>query len=136
MSRAWGCVERGARLNHDGFGDVDAASARALAAGPREDACILGFVPEIGLENLQTLKRGEVLGEQTPFVVRVIPRRRGTVEIRKALADAGPEIPVSGPRCHGCAPGTSQFQVPSAKDNRRLSPLLITSPATVGASEG
>jgi len=106
MSRLWACVERGTRLNHDGFGDVDAVSARALAAGPREDACVLGLVPQIGLENPQSFERGEVLGEQTSFIVRVIARGDGPREVGKALADPGPEIPVSGPRRQGCSPRT------------------------------
>ena len=77
-----------------------------------------------------------MLGEQTLLVVRIIARRRCTAEIRKPLADPGPEIPVSGPRRHGCSPRTVQFHVPRANDNGRRSLLLITSPATVGASAG
>src|SRR4249920_2463136 len=109
-------LERGTCLNDDGLGDVDAEGARALASGPHEDACVLGFVPEIGLQNLQVLERGEVLGEQTPFVVGVISGRRCAVEIRKSLADSGPEIPVRGPQSstrrswrHRSTPATSQL---------------------------
>src|ERR1700730_3620705 len=98
MARAWARVERGARLNHRGFGDVDAVSARALTARPREDARVLGLVPQIGLENPQSLERGEVLGEQTSLIVRVIPRGGSPREVGKALADPGPEVPVGGPR--------------------------------------
>ena len=136
MSRARAGVERGTGLNHRGFGDVDAVRARALTAGPREDACVLGLVPQIGLENLQALECGEVLGEQTSFVVRVIARRNGPSQVGKTLADPGPEIPVSGPRRRGCSPRTVQCHVPSANDNGRRSPLLMTSPATVGPSAG
>jgi len=136
VSLAWAGVKRGTGLIHDEFGDVDAEGPGALTAGPREDACVLGLIPQIGLENPQSLERGEVLGEQTLLVVRVIARRRRAAQVGKALADPGPEIPVSGPRRQGCSPRTVQFHVPSANDNGRRSPLLITSRATVGASEG
>src|SRR4249920_1032654 len=109
-------LERGTCLNDDGLGDVDAEGARALASGPHEDAGVLGFVPEIGLQNLQAFERGEVLGEQSPFVVGVVPRRRCAVEIRKSLANSGPEVPVRGPRPstrrsgrHRSTPATSQL---------------------------
>lgn len=136
MSRAWASIEPGTGLKHDGFGDVDAEGARAVAAGPREDSCVLGFVPQIGLENRQAFEWGQVFGEQTPFVVRVIPRRRRAAQVGKALTDPVPKIPVRGPRRQGCSPRTVQFHVPSANDNGRWSPLLITSPATVGGSAG
>ena len=137
MPRARASVERGARLYHYGFGDVDAVNARALTAGPCEDARILGLVPQIGLENLQALEGGEMLREQTPFVVRVIARGNSAREVGKALADSRPEIPISGPRRRqGCSPRTVQFHVPRANDNGRRSPFLITSLATVGASVG
>src|SRR6185503_9026618 len=97
-------VERGPRLNHGGLGDVDAVGVRSLAAGPREDACVLGLVPQIGLEDPQSAKRGEMRGEQTAFVVRVITGRGGAREVGKALADAGPEIAVRGPRRHCSSP--------------------------------
>jgi hypothetical protein len=42
-----------------------------------------------------------MLGEQSPFVVRVIARGGCPREVRKALADTGPEIPVRGPRRQG-----------------------------------
>ena len=119
--RAW--VERGARLDHSGFGNVDAVSARALTAGPREDACVLGLVPEIRLENPEPLERGEVLVEQTSFIVRVITRRDSPSQVGEALADPGPEIPVSRPGRQGCSPCKVQFHVPSANDNGRGSPL-------------
>src|ERR1700730_12013435 len=131
--RHWARVERGAGLNHRGFGDVDAVRARALTAGPREDARVLGLVPQVGLENAQALERREVLGEETPLIVRVVTRGSGPREVGKALANAGPEIPVRGPR-QGCSLRAVQFHVPSANDNRRRSPLPITSPAIVGAS--
>jgi hypothetical protein len=39
-------VERGARLDDRRLGDVDAVRARAVPAGPREDARVLGLVPQ------------------------------------------------------------------------------------------
>ena len=70
------------------------------AAGPRQDARVLGLVPQVGLENPQAGERGEVLGEQPPLVVGVVARRRGAGEVGKALADARPEIAVAAER-HG-----------------------------------
>src|SRR5512142_3574212 len=61
------------------------------------------------VENLQVVERREVLGEQTAFVVRVVPRRRRTVEIRESLADCGPEFPIRRPPRHRCTPGASAF---------------------------
>jgi len=136
MARARACVERGARLPQYGFGDVDAVRARALPAGPREDARVLGLVPQIGLENPQSLERGEVLGEQPTFIVRVISRGDGPREVGKALADPGPEIPVGGPRRQGCPPRTVQVPAPSANDSGRRSPLSITALGAVGTSIG
>src|SRR4051812_32489510 len=125
MPRAWAPVERGAGLHHNGFGDVDAVGAGTLAAGPDENACVLGFVPQIGLEDLQALERGKMFGKQTSFVVRVVSRRCRAAQVGKVLADPSPKIPVRRPRRQGCSPCTVQFQAPSANDNRRRSPSFI-----------
>src|SRR4029077_8779445 len=139
---AWTGVERRARLNNRRLGDVDAVCAGALTAGPREDGRVLGFIPQIGLENPESFERGEVLREQPSFVVRVVPRRDRTPEVGKALADPSPEIAVRRARSDrvvarrrlegrpGCSPRPIQVHAPRANDSRRGSLPSITAPAT------
>jgi hypothetical protein len=78
-------------MNDNRFGDVDAVCARTLTRGPREDARVLGFVPQIGLEDLQAAERGEMVGEQTPCQ-------------KRRYADAAPPSPVTAVTPHEPGP--------------------------------
>jgi hypothetical protein len=119
VRRALVALEGAMRLSDDRRGDVDPVGVRALPAGPRQNARVLRFVPEIRFQDLQAGEGREMLGEQPPLVVRVVARRDRPAQVRKPLADACPEIAVGGPRSHRGEPATVQFHVPSATDNAR-----------------
>ena len=76
---------------HDRRRDVDAIGVRSRARRPAEDPGVLGFVPQVSLEDLQAVEVADVLLEQALFIPTVVGRRRGAAEIRELLADLGPE---------------------------------------------
>lgn len=61
-------IERRSRLADDRFGQVDAVDVRALSGGPLHDARVLGFVPQVGLEQRAPVERRQRLGDQ-PLLV-------------------------------------------------------------------
>src|SRR3954470_17061158 len=119
---------------------------RALFACPRQDARVLRFVPQIRLEHTKAGEHREIVGEQAPLVVRVVAGRRGSAEIGKLLADAGPEPAirralrcrinrVGNRRRHWCTScSVVHFQVPNMIDSARVSRLFKRTVATAGGS--
>src|SRR5688572_9068027 len=97
-----------------------------MARRPRQNARVLRFVPQSVLRIRRPASGGKC-GEQTLLVVGIKPRRRRAAQVGKALAEAGPEILVSGRRHHGRSPVTLQSHVPKANESRRRSPSPITS---------
>ena len=97
---------------------------------------VKAFGPKLAVNDVSfTVERGEVLGEESAFAVRVVARRGGAPQIGKARADPGPEITI-GSRRHRGSSLTLQFHAPTANARRRRLLVSIRSPAASGASAG
>src|SRR4051794_29409005 len=127
--RARRARERRSRLARRRLRDVDAEGAGPVPGRPGEDARVLRFVPQIGLEDAQSVERRQVFGEQALLVGSVVARRCGPAKIGETFADTSPESLI-----RAGAHRVIHSHGPTAIDNARGSPLPRTASAPLAGT--
>src|SRR5262245_26342884 len=103
---------------------------RTLVSSPEQDARVLRFVPQIGLEHAQPIERRQMLQEQALFVRTIEGRGGGAAEIRKGPADPRPESGIGVLSGAVVAPARRRQPRTSSRTTTRVAPKSSASCAS------